>query len=160
MARDKANVAVIDPIHAVIAVSSFPSTSNCILRRRTTTSSFNTTPQISCSSHERPWQLFCVPTIWTRIPLRWMGSSKAPQRARQEGQGELLLHRCVRRSLVDSNERNGHGCCNGRCSLRNGRSHVRLLLALVGALHEPGALGDSDGGGTCLSWCVVVLGLL
>jgi hypothetical protein len=27
---------------------------------------------------------------------------------------------------------------------------------LVGALGEPGALGDSDGGGTSLSWCAVV----
>ena len=60
---------------AAIAVSSFPSTINCILRRRTATSSFNTSPQIVCSSHERLWQLTVIPTISTRIPLGWMGSS-------------------------------------------------------------------------------------
>jgi hypothetical protein len=51
-------------------------------------------------------------------------------------------------SIVVGNERrNRRGRFSGRCSLRSGRRHVRLLLVLVGALGEPGALGDSDGGG-------------
>jgi hypothetical protein len=36
-------------------------------------SSFNTSPQISCSLHERPCQLISIPTISTTIPLGWMG---------------------------------------------------------------------------------------
>ncbi len=58
---------------AVVVVSSFSATINCNLRRRTTTSSFNTSPQISFSSHEWPWQLIVVPTILTRISHGWMG---------------------------------------------------------------------------------------
>jgi hypothetical protein len=53
--REKANRAAINPTPvtqiAVIAISSFPSTINCNLRRRTTTSSFNTSLQNLCSSH-------------------------------------------------------------------------------------------------------------
>ena len=56
-------------------------------------------------------------------------------------------------TIVDGNERNGRGRCSGRCSLRNGCRRVRLLLALVGALGEPGALGDSDGGGLLCPRC-------
>jgi hypothetical protein len=59
---------------------------------------------------------------------------------------------CPRHSIVDGNERNGRG----RCSLQSGHRHVRILMALVGGLVEPGALGGSDGGGTSLSWCAVV----
>ncbi len=61
----------------------------------------------------------------------------APQRARQQGQRGLLLHRCARCSLVNGNERNGRGRSSGRRS---------LLLVLVGALGEVGALGNSDRG--------------
>ena len=63
-------------------------------------------------------------------------------RGRKDG-GGLHLHRCAHRSLVDGNERNRRG----RCSLRNVRRHIRLLLALGAVLGFPDALNDSDGMG-------------
>ncbi len=73
-ARDEANAAAIDPIRYPNCCDPcllFPSTINCILRRCTTTSSFNTLPKISRSLHERPWQLISVPTISRIILLGW-----------------------------------------------------------------------------------------
>ena len=61
---------------SVIAISSFPSTIDCNLRRHTTTSSSNTSRQILCSLHKWPWQLTVIPTILTRIPHGWMASSR------------------------------------------------------------------------------------
>ena len=59
---------------AAIAVSSFPSTNICTLRRRTTTSSANTSPQLMwCSSQERPWSPRSVPTISTTTPEGCVG---------------------------------------------------------------------------------------
>ena len=56
-----------------IAVS-FPYTINCILWRRTTMSSSNTLPHISCSLHKQPWQLISVPTTSMGMLSRWIGS--------------------------------------------------------------------------------------
>ena len=123
-------------------------------------SSFNTSPQISCSSHERPWQLISVPTISTTIPHGWMGSPNkkgAGATAGATGGGLLVLCRCLHHSIIVGRKkrRNGRGRFSGRCSLRSGRCslrsgrwHARLLLAaLVGALCFPDALGGSDGEG-------------
>ena len=78
VARDKANAAAIDPIgypnfcdcHLL-----FPRNHQLQFAKHTTTSSFNTRLQISCSLHKQPWQLTVIPTILTRIPHGWMGSS-------------------------------------------------------------------------------------
>ncbi len=103
--------------------------------------SCKTSPQISCSSHERPWQLISVPTISMTIPLGWMGSPN------EKGAG-ATAGAAGRTGIVSGNKRNRRcGRCSERFSLRSGHRHVRLLLALVGELGEPRALGGSDGGG-------------
>ncbi len=61
---------------AAIAVSSFPSTKICTFWRHTTTSSTITSPQLRCSSQERPWLLRSVPTISTMMPDGWCDSSE------------------------------------------------------------------------------------
>ena len=148
VARDKANMEAFDPIH-------YP---NCCNRRllfplnhqlhlteahhhvllQHLAENLVLLIQAALATHLRPYNL--------NENTAWM-DGRAPQQARQEGRGGLLLHRCARRSLVDGNVRNRCRRCSGHCSLQNWHSHVRLLLALVGVLGEPGVLSDSDGGG-------------
>ena len=89
------------------------------------------------------------------------GRERHSGRGRKDG-GGLLCHRCSCHSIVGGNKRNGRGHCSWRCSLRSEHRHVRLILVLVVALGEPGALGDSAGGGTSssLSWCTVVFAVV
>jgi hypothetical protein len=76
--RGKVNVAAINPIRYPNCCNCrllFPLNHQLHLTEAHTTSFFNTSPQILCSSHGRPWQPISAPTILTRIPLGWMGSS-------------------------------------------------------------------------------------
>ena len=101
--------------------------------------------QAALATHLRPYDLD-ENTAWIDGLVKQKGHGRHSGRDRKD-RGGLILHRCACRSLVGGNKSNGRGRCNGLCSLRNGRRHMRLLLALVGALGEVDALGDSDGGG-------------
>jgi hypothetical protein len=160
VARDKANAAAIDPIR-------YPNCCDChllfplnhqlnlteahhhVLLQHLATN-LVLLARAALATHLRPFDLD-YNTAWMDGFAKQKGRGCHSGRGRKDGWG-LLCNRCSCHSIVDGNKskRNGCGHCSWPCSLRSGHRHVRLILALVGALGEPGALGDSDRGGLLL----------